>query len=247
MIKKQIIQSREAPRVMDKSRVIWENNGVFYTWNESTWTPMKDSEGPMTDEDKVKLDTVEENAQENIIETITVDGTEVTADGKTVNIDLSSKQDKLTAGENVTIENNVISAKDTTYTEATDSEAGLLSASDKAKLDALFSVLRVKDVGSFTSTALAWEACAQEALNFRTINHIYYEVAGTDGDYDKSTYATNGIVEQHYYKDISLSVFTVVQSMFTEGKTGKCYRRIINLSLDGTSIDSIGEWETIVS
>jgi len=43
----------------------------------------------------------------------------------------------LTAGENITISDGTISAKDTTYEEATSSAAGLMSAEDKAKLDGL--------------------------------------------------------------------------------------------------------------
>ena len=50
---------------------------------------------------------------------------------------IAGKQDKLTAGANVTISGSTISAKDTTYTEATTSKAGLMSAADKAALDGL--------------------------------------------------------------------------------------------------------------
>ena len=48
---------------------------------------------------------------------------------------LSKKQDKLTAGENVTITGATISAKDTTYADATQSAHGLMTAADKKKLD----------------------------------------------------------------------------------------------------------------
>ena len=50
---------------------------------------------------------------------------------------IAGKQDALTAGANVTIDGATISAKDTTYTEATTSKAGLMSAADKAALDGL--------------------------------------------------------------------------------------------------------------
>lgn len=49
----------------------------------------------------------------------------------------TSKQDKLTAGANIQIQNNVISATDTTYNNATTSQAGLMSASDKSKLNGI--------------------------------------------------------------------------------------------------------------
>ena len=51
--------------------------------------------------------------------------------------DISGKQDKLTAGTNITINDTTISAKDTTYNNASTTTAGLMSAEDKAKLDSL--------------------------------------------------------------------------------------------------------------
>ncbi len=50
---------------------------------------------------------------------------------------IAGKQDALTAGANVTIDGATISANDTTYTEATTSKAGLMSAADKSALDGL--------------------------------------------------------------------------------------------------------------
>ena len=51
-------------------------------------------------------------------------------------ISYNSLSDKLTAGDNITIVNNRISATNTTYDVATSSTAGLMSALDKQKLDA---------------------------------------------------------------------------------------------------------------
>ena len=53
---------------------------------------------------------------------------------------IAGKQDKLTAGANVTIDGTTISANDTTYDEATTSRAGLMSAADKAALDGVADV-----------------------------------------------------------------------------------------------------------
>lgn len=50
---------------------------------------------------------------------------------------IAGKQDKLTAGANVTIDGATISAKDTTYGEASATASGLMSAADKAALDGL--------------------------------------------------------------------------------------------------------------
>ena len=53
---------------------------------------------------------------------------------------IAGKQDKLTAGANVTISGSTINAKDTTYDEATTSKAGLMSAADKGRLDGIANV-----------------------------------------------------------------------------------------------------------
>ena len=50
---------------------------------------------------------------------------------------IAGKQDALTAGANVSIDGATISAKDTTYGEATSTESGLMSAADKGRLDGL--------------------------------------------------------------------------------------------------------------
>ena len=50
---------------------------------------------------------------------------------------IAGKQDKLTAGENVTIDGATIGATDTTYGEASATASGLMSAEDKAALDGL--------------------------------------------------------------------------------------------------------------
>lgn len=51
--------------------------------------------------------------------------------------DISGKQDKLTAGANVMISGNVISAKDTTYSNVSTTATGLMTAADKKKLDGM--------------------------------------------------------------------------------------------------------------
>lgn len=53
---------------------------------------------------------------------------------------IAGKQDALTAGANVTIDGATISAKDTTYAEATATESGLMSAADKGRLDGIANV-----------------------------------------------------------------------------------------------------------
>lgn len=111
--------------------------------------------GTFSEADSTKLNGIEEGAEVNVIETVKVNGTALTVTDKAVNVDLSGKQDKLTAGTNITISGTTISAKDTTYSAATTSAAGLMSASDKSKLDAIAAgatKVTVDDALSSTST-----------------------------------------------------------------------------------------------
>lgn len=68
---------------------------------------------------------------------------------------LESKQNVLTAGENVRIENNTISATDTTYEPATQATAGLMSASDKTKLDGIEAGAEVNVQADYAQTNTA--------------------------------------------------------------------------------------------
>lgn len=91
--------------------------------------------GTFSEADATKLNGIEDGAEVNVIETVKVNGTALTVTDKAVNIDTSGKQDKLTAGTNITITGTTISAKDTTYSAATTSADGLMTSTDKTKLD----------------------------------------------------------------------------------------------------------------
>ena len=93
------------------------------------------STNDFTDALKNKLNGVESSAQVNVIEQIKLNGSALTPTSKSVNIDISGKQDVLTAGSNIQINNGTISATDTTYNPATSSANGLMSSTDKAKMD----------------------------------------------------------------------------------------------------------------
>lgn len=61
------------------------------------------SENDFTDADKAKLDSVEENAEVNVIDTIRVNGSTVNPDAKVVNINLDEYIDTLSSAEVDTI------------------------------------------------------------------------------------------------------------------------------------------------
>ena len=72
----------------------------------------------------------------------------------TINANVAKKQNTLTAGANITISGTTISAKDTTYNAATTTEAGLMSAADKTKLNGIATGANKTVVdGSLSSTS----------------------------------------------------------------------------------------------
>ncbi len=70
----------------------------------------------------------------------------------------NKKQDKLTAGSNITISGNTISATDTTYSNATTSTAGLMSAADKTKLNGIATGAEVNVQSDWNVTDTASDA-----------------------------------------------------------------------------------------
>ena len=109
-----------------------------YTPLESVDNATSSAAGLMSADDKAKLDSISEGAEvnQNAFSNVVVGSTTVSADNKTDTL-------TLVAGTNVTItpdatnDNITIAAKDTTYSVATQSDAGLMSADDKAKLDGI--------------------------------------------------------------------------------------------------------------
>lgn len=85
-----------------------------------------------------------------------------------VNTELNKKQNNLTAGTNIQINDNVISATDTTYSDATTSTHGLMTAADKTKLDGIATGatnVTVDNTLTSTSTTDALSAAQGKTLN----------------------------------------------------------------------------------
>lgn len=73
-------------------------------------------------------------------------------DKDTIDAALAEKQATLTAGENISITDLTISATDTTYSVATTSADGLMSAADKAKLDGIAATAEVNVQADWSQT-----------------------------------------------------------------------------------------------
>ena len=96
---------------------------------------------------------------------------------------IAGKQDKLTAGANVTIDGATISAKDTTYGEATATASGLMSAADKKKLDkAIRSGDELMTTNPFTPGATLYISKIDNAFYAADKRfNVSGEVVGADG------------------------------------------------------------------
>ena len=109
-------------------------NNVYdeYLYINNSWELIGDTEidlsGYQTKIDsthKLSSDLVDDTGNTNLF---------VTSSEKTA---WNGKQDALTAGTNITISSNTISAVDTTYSDATTSASGLMSSTDKTKLNGI--------------------------------------------------------------------------------------------------------------
>ena len=177
------------------------------------------STNDFTDALKNKLNGVEASAQVNVIEQVKVNGTALTPTSKSVNIDISGKQDALTAGSNIQINNGTISATDTTYSPATSSANGLMSKTDKAKMDNI-------------------EANAQEnKIESISVNGIEQTIT------DKKV---NLMVENTTVYGIKRSL-TTTSSQWT--RTDDAVGKVANATHDGTAVqndfDNIYPWSDI--
>ena len=116
----------------------WELVGVAKDNNTTYSEATTSAAGLMSTADKTKLNNIAAGAEvnQNAFSNIVVGSTTIAADAKTDTL-------TLVAGSNVTITSDAtndkvtIAAKDTTYSAATTSAAGLMSASDKSKLDGI--------------------------------------------------------------------------------------------------------------
>lgn len=97
-----------------------------WIYDGANWLPFSGGATPTADDisyDNTDSGLTASNVQDAIDEVVT---------------DVSGKQDTLTAGSNITIDaNNEISATDTTYSDATTSASGLMSSTDKTKLNGI--------------------------------------------------------------------------------------------------------------
>lgn len=132
----------------------------------------------------------------------------------------TGKQDKLTAGTNVTISGTTISAKDTTYNVASTSTNGLMSSSDKSKLDGIATGATKNTVDTALSTT------STNAVQNKVITSALNGKLSTSGTAAKATADASGnvIVDTYETKGNAITGLSVSGKVITytkgDGNTG---------------------------
>lgn len=101
----------------------------------------------------------------------------------------SSKQDKLIAGSNIQIaeDGKTISATDTTYVDATTSTSGLMSATDKTKLDGVATGAQANTIETVKVNSSALTPDINKAIDIK-VPTVLSELADDIGFVDKSNF-----------------------------------------------------------
>ena len=124
----------------------------------------------------------------------------------------SSKQDKLIAGSNIQIaeDGKTISATDTTYVDATTSTSGLMSATDKTKLDGVATGAQVNTIETIKVNGNALTPDTNKAVLISTSNFFINSLDTTQNTFnaiiDSSDRAAGMSVSSNGENDISISV-----------------------------------------
>ena len=172
----------------------------------------------------------------------------------------SSKQDKLIAGSNIQIaeDGKTISATDTTYVDATTSTSGLMSATDKTKLDGVATGAQVNTIETVKVNSSALTPDINKAIDIK-VPTVLSELTDDVGFVDRSNFdneienvraeialkldaslkgAANGVAELDANGKVLTSqlpsfVDDVIEAenfavLPTEGETGKIYVTLDN-------------------
>lgn len=170
--------------------------------------------GLMTPEMVTKLAGIDEGAQKNpTIDTALSTTSTNAVQNKVVNAALNSKQDALTQGDNITIANGTISAKDTTYGAVTEQKSGLMTPQLLETLN---------NLKSFSDGGIAAVKVNGSALTI-TNNTVDITVP-IDGGLKKTTaggaeYTTAGYATAEAAADVVNNLKTVIDGQITDINT----------------------------
>ena len=123
----------------------------------------------------------------------------------------NSKQDKLIAGSNIQIaeDGKTISATDTTYVDATTSTSGLMSATDKTKLDGVATGAQVNTIETIKVNGNALTPDTNKAVLISTSNFFVNSLDTTQNTFNAITESSDGAnmsISSNGENDISVSI-----------------------------------------
>ena len=132
----------------------------------------------------------------------------------------SSKQDKLIAGSNIQIaeDGKTISAIDTTYVDATTSTSGLMSATDKTKLDGVATGAQVNTIETIKVNGNALTPDTNKAVLISTSNFFIDSLDTTQNTFNVITESIDSAsmsIFSNGENDISVSVADSSHNMLT--------------------------------
>ena len=132
----------------------------------------------------------------------------------------NSKQDKLIAGSNIQIaeDGKTISATDTTYVDATTSTSGLMSATDKTKLDGVATGAQVNTIETIKVNGNALTPDTNKAVLISTSNFFINSLDATQNTFNaitESIDSANMSISSNGENDISVSVSDSSHNMLT--------------------------------
>ena len=211
------------------------------------------SKNDFTDVFKSKLEGVAEGAEvnQNAFSTIAADGTNLSAQSK-------SSKFAFTHGDNITFDVDpsnlslTINAKDTTYSNASSSSAGLMSADDKVKLDGVAATAQVNVIESIKVNGTA-QAISGKAVditvptnNTELINGAGYQTAvqvvAAINSAIASVYVVKGSVDDATKLPLSGQKTGDVWNILTDSVYGAAG---MNVVWNGTDWDALGSNITV--
>lgn len=156
----------------------------------------------------------------------------------------NDKQDALTAGSNITISGGTISATDTTYSDATTSASGLMSSTDKTKLNGIASGAEVNVQANWNETDISSDSYIQnkptipEEMQFSTMPTASNDNLGKIVQFTGTTVA-NSYTNGYFYKCVSDGQATPTYSWeeveVQAGGGGASYTAGTNISIDSNN------------
>ena len=213
------------------------------------------SNGLMSSSDKSKLNGIASGAEvnQNAFSNILVGSTTIAADKKTDTLTLA-------AGNNVTLTPDVsgdkitISATNTTYSVATTSSNGLMSAADKKKLDGI-----AANANNYTHPSYTNKASGLYKITVDALGHVSAATAVAKSDitalgipaqdttYSTATTSTSGLMSAADKKKLdgiaSGANKTVIDSALNSTSTNPVQNKVINSAINAvnTRLDNIIE------